>query len=135
MREWRKKRKLTQEEVAQKIGTTRGHYLRLEKGTNKLNERWLNDLSRVFGCFPKDLIADDSPPLATTPLDGSLMAEVSAAIARVADTKQLKLTRQNFLDLCVELYNYVQKYRAEREAVEVNLALAEMFMNTKQHAS
>jgi len=47
----------------------------------------------------------------------------------------LKLSREEFLKLSVDLYNYVQKHRTENEKIEVNTALAELFMNTKANAA
>jgi transcriptional regulator with XRE-family HTH domain len=133
--EFRKKNNMTQLAVANAIGTTRGHYIRLEKGETKLNERWLNDLARLYKCTPQEMLAQVETPMVTQRVDETLMADVSIAVERVAAKRDLKLKRAEFLDYCVGLYNYVQKIRGEKDSVEVNTALAELFMDTKRHAA
>jgi DNA-binding XRE family transcriptional regulator len=57
----RKELGLTQEKVAQTIGTTKATVMKLEKGMMQLTESWLNKLSIPLKCKPEDLIAATMP--------------------------------------------------------------------------
>lgn len=56
LREWRTFRKLTQQEVAIRIGTTASQVSMLELGERRLSLPWLQKLAPVLGASPGDLI-------------------------------------------------------------------------------
>ena len=56
IREFRKNRRLTQQQVADATGTTHQQIQRLELGKRQLTEFWMKRISPVFGCPPGDLM-------------------------------------------------------------------------------
>ena len=56
IREFRKNRRLTQQQVADATGTTHQQIQRLELGERQLTEFWMKRISPVFGCLPGDLM-------------------------------------------------------------------------------
>lgn len=77
-KEWRLHRGLTQEEVANKLGTSKGRISELETGRARYNQDVLERLARLFGCAPADL-------LATRPGDYD---ETAAVLARLPNDKR-----------------------------------------------
>ena len=58
IREIREAAGLTQEELAEMVGTTATHIWRLEQGRTKLTADWMTRLAEALGCSPADLIAN-----------------------------------------------------------------------------
>ena len=54
---WRKHRNLSQDDVAEAIGTTKSMYGKLERGERTLDTDWLDKLGRAFQCEPYQIIA------------------------------------------------------------------------------
>jgi transcriptional regulator with XRE-family HTH domain len=63
--EWRRAAGLTQEELAERVGTTGNSISRLERGETRLNTEWMERLSKALGCEPRDLIANGTDEIAT----------------------------------------------------------------------
>jgi transcriptional regulator with XRE-family HTH domain len=57
IRDWRLHRNLTQEQLAEKVGTSKGHVSRIETGERPYTQQFLESCARVLGCQPADLIA------------------------------------------------------------------------------
>ncbi|MET0364260.1 MAG: S24 family peptidase [Sphingobium sp.] len=57
---WRKHRRLSQDEAADAIGTTKSMYGKLERGERTLDTDWLDKMARAFDCEPYQIIA--APP-------------------------------------------------------------------------
>lgn len=57
--EWRKYRGLTQEELADRIGISRVHVSRIEKGHSPWDQTFLGAVSEALGCGPVDLLTRD----------------------------------------------------------------------------
>jgi transcriptional regulator with XRE-family HTH domain len=58
IRELRERAGLSQEQVAERMGTIRGQVSKLESGKARLNDVWIARLSSALGCSPAELIAD-----------------------------------------------------------------------------
>lgn len=54
--EWRDYLRLTQEQVANQIGTNKGQIAKLETGRQRMNDRWIHDLSQTYGIRPGQLL-------------------------------------------------------------------------------
>lgn len=59
IREWRRRRGLSMQRLAEKIGTSRQQIHKLERGERRLSEDWLRRIAAPLGCLPADLLADD----------------------------------------------------------------------------
>lgn len=69
LRAWRKFRKLTQEQLAEKIGTSKAVIGHLETGRNGLSDKWLSKLAPALGTSPGHLLEHDPESLPTDILD------------------------------------------------------------------
>ena len=58
LKELREKRDLSQEAVAERMGTIRGQVSKLESGKARLNDIWIDRLSKALACDPGELISD-----------------------------------------------------------------------------
>lgn len=56
IKEWRKSRELTQEQLAERLGTTHTTIGRLERGVIPYDRIWLEALAEALRCEPADLI-------------------------------------------------------------------------------
>ncbi len=56
IREWRKHRKLTQVELAEKIGMARSYLSRIESGKRRYDQNFLENAAEILQCLPSDLI-------------------------------------------------------------------------------
>lgn len=77
-KEWRKFRKLTQQQVADALGSSSGYVSDLENGKRRYNEDHLDALAELFQCSTADLIS-------TNPLEGTGGAEVVDIWERIPD--------------------------------------------------
>ncbi|MED5549030.1 MAG: helix-turn-helix transcriptional regulator [Pseudomonadota bacterium] len=82
LKQWRKHRGLTQQQLAEAIGMTKGYISNLETGEKRYNEDLLEDFARVLRCEPWELVARN-------PLDDS-SAEIVSIWDHI-DTSQRKL--------------------------------------------
>jgi transcriptional regulator with XRE-family HTH domain len=59
IREWRKHRGLTQEQLAERIGITREYVSLIEKGKRRYDQPFLESAADALTCSPADLIIRD----------------------------------------------------------------------------
>lgn len=59
LRQWRKHRGLTQERLAERLGTSKGYISDLENGKQRYNQQHLEALAEALDCDPVDLLIRD----------------------------------------------------------------------------
>lgn len=59
IREWRKHRGLTQEQLAERIGITRSYLTKIERGDRRYDQPFLEAAADALRCEPADLIMRD----------------------------------------------------------------------------
>lgn len=59
IREWRKHRDLTQEQLAERIGIARSYLTKIERGTRRYDQPLLEAAAEQLRCEPCDLIMRD----------------------------------------------------------------------------
>lgn len=59
MKQWRVYKKLTQEQVAERVDLDRTTYLRIESGKLPYNQDFLEKLALAFGCDAADILSID----------------------------------------------------------------------------
>lgn len=64
IKEWRKKRGLTQEVVAYRCDTNKGQISKLERGELQMNDRWIADLAHAYDIEPFQLLQHPDRPTA-----------------------------------------------------------------------
>lgn len=63
LRTLRLRAKLSQTELAERMGTTRSQYVKLERGDRRLTEEWIRRAADALGVSPGALIEDGTVPL------------------------------------------------------------------------
>ena len=69
LRAWRKFRKMTQQELADRVGTAKSVISDLERGVVQLNDKWLRKLAPVLETQPGHLLDYDPEELDTDIID------------------------------------------------------------------
>jgi transcriptional regulator with XRE-family HTH domain len=59
IREWRKHRGLTQEQLAERIGIARSYLTKIERGTRRYDQPFLEAAAEALRCEPGDIIVRD----------------------------------------------------------------------------
>lgn len=59
IREWRKYRGMTQERLAELVGVDRSYVTKIERGTKRYDQPFLEKAARALHCTPADLIERD----------------------------------------------------------------------------
>ena len=59
IKEWRKYRGLTQEQLAERIGIARSYLTKIERGTRRYDQPFLEAASDALRCEPGDIIMRD----------------------------------------------------------------------------
>jgi transcriptional regulator with XRE-family HTH domain len=59
IREWRKHRQLTQEQLAERIGIARSYLTKIERGSRRYDQPFLEAAAEQLRCEPGDLIMRD----------------------------------------------------------------------------
>jgi len=59
LKEWRKHRGLTQDQLAERIETSKGYISDLERGVRRYNQDLLEALADALNCGPADLLMRD----------------------------------------------------------------------------
>lgn len=59
IREWRKHRGLTQEQLAERIGIARSYLTKIERGTRRYDQPFLEAAAEALRCEPGDIIMRD----------------------------------------------------------------------------
>ena len=59
IKEWRKAKGLTQEQLAERIGITKGYVSKIESGKKRYDQPFLEAAAVVLSCEPADLIVRD----------------------------------------------------------------------------
>lgn len=84
IREWRKFRDLTQEQLAERMGIARSYVSHVEKGVRRYDQLFLEAAADALNCRPWDLI--ERPPGADT-----LIRDVLAGIPEEDKPKLMKI--------------------------------------------
>lgn len=69
LKEWRKHRKLTQEQLAEAVGTSKSQISELERYNLQLSPKWLQRLAPVLGVQPGHIIDHDPDELDSDIID------------------------------------------------------------------
>jgi transcriptional regulator with XRE-family HTH domain len=69
LRAWREFRELTQEQLADKVGTDKGVISLLESGARRLSDKWLRKLAPALNTTPGHLLDHDPNNMPTDILD------------------------------------------------------------------
>lgn len=85
IKEWRKHRGLTQDQLAERIGVSPAVLSRIESGRQRYNQDMLEAIGRVLTCAPADLIGRD-PTDAAAATWATLTPGERVAVTQVAKT-------------------------------------------------
>lgn len=86
IRQWRDFRRLTQDQVAERIGISRVNYGRIEAGKVPYNQDFLELCAEALKCTKADLLERD-------PVTESLVDQLRAVLGRATEDQQLIVLR------------------------------------------
>jgi transcriptional regulator with XRE-family HTH domain len=96
VRQWRKFKNLTQEQLAERIGVTPGTISQLELGRINYTQPMLEKLSEEFGCKPGDILnVDPTVDKAMWSIWETLDVPARNQVAEIAETFQRKTGTNN----------------------------------------
>jgi transcriptional regulator with XRE-family HTH domain len=89
IREWRKHRGLTQEQLAERIGITRSYLTKIENGARRYDQPFLEATAEALRCEPGDLVmrGPSQPEALWSILDGLSATQRVQAIAVIQALK------------------------------------------------
>ena len=91
IKEFRKKRRFTQQELAEKVGVSQVQIGRLEKSTRTLDVDMLADIAKVLGCEVWELLPKEMQPN-ITPEEMEILRAVRKAKEVTAKTDNIPST-------------------------------------------
>ena len=86
IRDWRKHRKLTQEELAERLGTSNAQISRIETGKNGYTQDFLEACASALSCAPADLLRGP-------PDDRHELAQMLEGLTRLQAIQALKMVK------------------------------------------
>lgn len=86
IREWRKFRELTQEQLAERIGISKSYVTKIESGKRRYDQPFLEAAAEVLRCEPADLIIRD-------PLDPEGIWSIWDALAPVERRQVVEIAK------------------------------------------
>lgn len=81
IKELRKAQKMTQVELAQKLGTTQGTIQKLEAGQSPLDTKWMRNIAEALGIEPYELLPLDMQPKEITPEEKEILRVIRKSTA------------------------------------------------------
>lgn len=84
IKEWRKKRGLTQDDVANRCETNKGQISKLERGSLQMNDRWIADLAFAYDIEPYQLLQHPDRPTADDLLKDASPSDVETVRQTIA---------------------------------------------------
>ena len=87
IRDWRKKRKLTLQQVADRLEATVSMISDLETGKRRMNDDWMAAFAEALQCDPGDLLRDPDTPTQADLLSMGTPDELRAAMRLVQMAK------------------------------------------------
>lgn len=87
IREWRKAKNLTQDQLAERIGITKSYLSKIENFKKRYDQPFLEAAAEVIGCEPADLIMrDPSDPEGIWSIWDTLAPTERAQVVAIAKT-------------------------------------------------
>ena len=84
LKEWREKRGLTQEQLADRMETNKGQVSKLERGAQRMNDEWIAGCAFALGVEPGDLLKDPNAPCPHDLLSGATPEQREKALKMIA---------------------------------------------------
>jgi len=145
IRQIRKAKGLTQQKLADLVGTSQPQIKRLEKGERGLDLFWMDRLSKALRCSPSDLIDESSGmaepsspyqslklPVNLTPMDVNLSGLAKDATISILRGKQY--TADAYLDTYTIAYNIAVDEHLKGHDPKVGVIVSRWFEEYKDEA-
>ena len=110
VREWRRLRNLTVEELALRSRTTASQISKLERGQRRLTVEWMERLSKALGCRTQDLLPPDGASSGRNvggPLDRELLRRMGRALMKHLRAEGVELSPPRFLETAIALHDLI----------------------------
>jgi transcriptional regulator with XRE-family HTH domain len=129
IRELREAAGLSQDALAEKLGTIRGTISKLEQGKMTLSQDWIMRISKVFRCDPGDIISNNKK-IGDQAIDEELMKRCVAEVQEAAEEYNMKLTFNEGLNAAVQVYNNTLEFRKRDKEIEPNRVIASLILKS-----
>lgn len=120
IREIRQSRKLSLQQVADQVGTTRTQIMRLETGVRRLTDTWMYRLGRVLDCHPAEFLENSAPGYPPKdPLAEELVIRAVEEILTYVKEERLDLDPEEVAGSVIELYRQYEEIARRPPAVNL----------------
>ncbi len=123
IREWRRRRGLSVEELARRSRTTPSQISKLERGERRLTLDWMTRLAKALACRREDLFPSDQDARAHAdsglPLDRELLRRMGRALTRHLKEEGLELSSPRFLETAIALHDLIATHPAPQTVEEL----------------
>lgn len=90
IKKYRNRAGMTQQALADALGTGKSTVVKLERGERPLSQDWLSRMSAVLDCYPSDLLDDDVAVVGKIGAGGSIIFEDIGQAEQVARPPEAK---------------------------------------------
>ena len=111
VREWRRRKGFSIEELARRSRTTASQISKLERGERRLTVEWMTRLAKALGCRRVDLLpseAEAGPRSdAAIPVDRELLRRMGRVLAGHLAEERIELSPPRFLETAIALHDVI----------------------------
>lgn len=134
IRELRKQRELTQQQLADKIGISQVHLGRLETNARSMDLEQVEKISAALGVNPYELLPQEwRPEISTTAfLNTKLLAKILLNIKDWQIMQRKSLTPEDEAEVVAYIYKKIQNKPAENQSDEQISNIIEIFHDLKK---
>lgn len=111
IRKFRTRRGWTQPELAEKADTSVGQIARLESGTRRLDDEWIEKFIRIFGCTVGELYGESSH------IDEQCYGVAREVVMNLVEEGKVSMTCKEVVDAVLEQYKTALEIKREKGEV------------------
>lgn len=131
LRKIRKSRGLTEEQLANRIGTSQQQINRLENGGRRITVEWMVLLAKGLGCAPADFFGESGQSAAPT-LDEELYQSAKKYVDAALREHSARLSHSQYADYVAEVYKMLLEQRENLDPVSVGMRTLKLIQGGKQ---
>ena len=127
VREWRRRKGFSIEELARRSRTTASQISKLERGERRLTVDWMTRLAKALGCRREDLLPSEGGAAPRSgpemPVDRELLRRMGRVLARHLAEERIELSQSRFLETAMALHDVMAARPAAAKLDEMPIEL------------